>query len=203
MGRRGEITVDDVLNSRMICSPLHLLDCAIDNEGGYAIVVTSGAVARNCRQSPVWVLGGAEAAYTDFYTTIQDPWFPRSGNAVRRVGDMVFDMAGVSRDDIDVAGLYDCFTITMLRDLEELGFCKLGEGAAYFARGPHPARRLDALQHRRRPAVQQPQRQPPRACTPSRWSGSCAANAACGRCPERGSGCRWPRARRRTGSPRR
>jgi acetyl-CoA acetyltransferase len=80
-------------------------------------------------------LGGAEAAYTDFYTTIQDPWFPRSGYAVRRVGDMVFDMAGVSRDDIDVAGLYDCFTVTMLRDLEELGFCKLGEGAAYFAEG--------------------------------------------------------------------
>jgi hypothetical protein len=59
-------------------------------------VVTSAAVARNCAQTPVWVLGGAEAACTDFYTTIQDPWFPRSGYAVRRIGDMGFDigMAG-------------------------------------------------------------------------------------------------------------
>jgi acetyl-CoA acetyltransferase len=135
MGGRGEITVEDVLDSRMICSPLHLFDCALDNEGGYAIVVTSAAVARSCQTTPVWVLGGAEGAYTDFYTTIQDPWFPSGGYAVRRVGDLVFDMAGVGRDEIDVAGLYDCFTVTMLRDLEELGFCKLGEGAAYFAEG--------------------------------------------------------------------
>jgi acetyl-CoA acetyltransferase len=135
MGNRGEITVDDVVNSRMIASPLHLLDCALDNEGGYAVVITSAEVARNCRKEPVWVLGGAEGAYTDFYTTIQDPWFPDDGFAVRRVGDQVFDMAGLRRDEIDVAGLYDCFTITMLRDLEELGFCKLGEGAAYFKEG--------------------------------------------------------------------
>jgi acetyl-CoA acetyltransferase len=135
MGRKGEVTVDDVLASRMICEPLHLFDCALDNEGGYAIVLTSEQIARNCRKKPVWVLGGAEAAYTDFYTTIQDPWFPDEGYAVRRVGEQVFDMAGVSRDEIDVAGLYDCFTITMLRDLEELGFCKLGEGAQYFSEG--------------------------------------------------------------------
>jgi acetyl-CoA acetyltransferase len=135
MGHKGEITVDDVVSSRMIASPLHLLDCALDNEGGYAIVLTSADVARSTRKKPVWVLGGAEAAYTDFYTTIQDPWFPDDGYAVRRVGDQVFDMAGVRREEIDVGGLYDCFTITMLRDLEELGFCKLGEGAAYFKEG--------------------------------------------------------------------
>jgi acetyl-CoA acetyltransferase len=135
MGRRGEITVDDVLGSRIIASPLHLLDCAIDNDGGYAIVIASEAVARNCRQTPVWVLGGAESAYTDIYTSISDPWFPEEGKAVRRTADLAFAQAGVTRDDIDVAGLYDCFTVTMLRDLEEMGFCKLGEGASYFAEG--------------------------------------------------------------------
>src|SRR5207302_144969 len=57
MGGRGEITVDDVLSSRMICSPLHLLDCALDTDGGYAIVVASAEVARNCRKTPVWILG--------------------------------------------------------------------------------------------------------------------------------------------------
>ena len=135
MGRKGEITVADVLDSRWICEPLHLFDCALDNEGGYAIVITSAEVARDAPTSPVWVLSGSEAAYTDFYATIQDPWFPRDGYAARRAADIAFSQAGVSRDDIDVAGLYDCFTITMLRDLEELGFCKLGEGAAYFADG--------------------------------------------------------------------
>lgn len=135
MGHKGEITVDDVVNSREIASPLHLFDCAIDNDGGYAIVIASAEVARHCRSTPVWILGGAEAAYTDFYTTIQDPWFPVDGYAVRRTADLAFDMAGVGRDEIDVAGLYDCYTITMIRDIEELGFCKLGEGADYFAEG--------------------------------------------------------------------
>ncbi len=135
MGRRGTITVEDVVTSRMIADPLHLLDCALDNDGGYAIVIASEEVARSCRKAPVWVLGGAEAAYTDAYTTIDVPWFPEDGKAVRRTADMAFAIAGVSRDDIDVGGLYDCFTITMLRDLEEMGFCPLGEGAAYFAEG--------------------------------------------------------------------
>jgi len=135
MGDRGELTVDDVVGSRMVASPLHLLDCALDTDGGYAIVVASRAVAEGTRKKPVWVLGGAEAAYTDFYMTIDDPWFKEQGQAVRKTGDLAFAMAGVARDDIDTAGLYDCFTVTMLRDLEELGFCKLGEGADYFAEG--------------------------------------------------------------------
>jgi acetyl-CoA acetyltransferase len=135
MGARGEIRVEDVLASRWICEPLHLFDCAVDNDGGYAIVIASEAVARSCRKKPVWVLGGAEAAYTDFYTTINDPWFPAEGKAVRKTADLAFGMAGIGRDEVDVAGLYDCFTITMLRDLEEMGFCKLGEGADYFNEG--------------------------------------------------------------------
>jgi acetyl-CoA acetyltransferase len=135
MGSRGEITVEDVTGSRMIASPLHLFDCAIDTDGGYAIVVASADVAQGTRGKPVWVIGGAEATHTDGYTTIDAPWFPEHGHSVRRSGDIAFAQAGVTRDDIDVAGLYDCFTITVLRDLEELGFCKLGEGAAYFKEG--------------------------------------------------------------------
>jgi acetyl-CoA acetyltransferase len=135
MGSRGEITVEDVVGSRYIAEPLHLLDCSIDNDGGYAVVVASAEVARDCRKTPVWILGGAEAAHTDFYMSIQDPWFPPGGASVRRTADRAFAMAGVSREDIDVAGLYDCFSITMLRDLEELGFCGVGEGAAYVREG--------------------------------------------------------------------
>lgn len=135
MGAKGEITIEDVLASRYVADPMHLLDCSIDNDGGYAVVVASADVARDCRKKPIWILGGAEAAHTDFYMSIQQPWFPAEGASVRRAGDRAFEMAGVSRDDIDVAGLYDCFSVTMLRDLEELGFCKIGEGAEYFKEG--------------------------------------------------------------------
>jgi acetyl-CoA acetyltransferase len=135
MGKRGEITVDDVLESPFICEPLHRLDCSLDNDGGYAIVVASAAVARGCRSTPVWILGGAESTFTDFYATVPDPWFPEEGASVRRTADLAFEMAGVSRDEIDVAGLYDCFTITAVRNLEEMGFCKLGEGADFYKEG--------------------------------------------------------------------
>ncbi len=135
MGRRGGLTVDDVVSSRMIASPLHLFDCALDTDGGYALVIASAEVARNCAKEPVWVIGGAEATHTDFYATIDDPWFPPEGQSVRRAGDIAFAQAGLTRGDIDVAGLYDCFTITMVRDVEELGFCAIGEGADYIKQG--------------------------------------------------------------------
>jgi acetyl-CoA acetyltransferase len=135
MGPRGELTIEDVVNSRMIASPLHLFDCALETDGGYAIVVASPEVARNCRTKPIWVLGGSNVTHTDSYTTFDPPWFPDEGHSVRRSGEIAFEQAGVTRDDIDVAALYDCFTITMLRNLEELGFCKIGEGAEYFKEG--------------------------------------------------------------------
>jgi acetyl-CoA acetyltransferase len=135
MGAKGPITVQDVVSSRMVADPLHLLDCSIENDGGYAIVVASAEIARDCRTRPVWVAGGAEATATDVYATYDNPWFPEAGKAVRRCTDMALDIAGISRDEIDVANLYDCFTITMLRDLEEMGFCEIGEGAAYVREG--------------------------------------------------------------------
>jgi len=135
MGHKGDITVEQVVNSRYICEPLHLFDCSIDNDGCYAVVLASADRAKDCRKKPIWILGGAEAVYTDFYSSFTDPWFPDEGNAVRRSADRAFGLASVSRDDIDVAGLYDCFTITTIRDLEEMGFCKLGEGAEFVKEG--------------------------------------------------------------------
>ncbi len=135
MGGKGEITVEQVMNSRYICEPLHLFDCSIDNDGCYAVVLASADRAKDCKKKPIWILGGSEAYYTDFYATITDPWFPEEGQAVRAATDRAFDLAGVTRDEIDVAGLYDCFTITTIRDLEEMGFCKLGEGADFVKEG--------------------------------------------------------------------
>jgi acetyl-CoA acetyltransferase len=135
MGHKGEITVDDVLASRPIADPLHLFDCSLDNDGGYAVVITSAERARDCAKQPVYVLGGAEAAYTDFYVSFHDDWFDEAGHSIRNATDKAFGLAGVSRDDIDVIGSYDCFTVTGLRNLEEMGFCKPGEGADYVREG--------------------------------------------------------------------
>lgn len=135
MGSRGEMTVDDVLGSRMIADPLHLFDCALDNDGGWAMVIAAADVARNCRREPIWIIGGAEAVDSDLYMTVDVPWIGREGSAAQKVGDIAFAQAGITRDDIDVANLYDCFSITFLRDLEELGFCKPGEAADYVRAG--------------------------------------------------------------------
>ena len=135
MGSRGELTVQDVLESRLISDPLRLLDCALDNDGGWAIVIAAADVARNCRNKPIWIIGGAEAVDSDLYMTIDAPWIRREGSAARRVGEISFAQAGITRDDVDVANLYDCFSVTFLRDLEELGFCELGEAADYVRAG--------------------------------------------------------------------
>ena len=135
MGSRGQITVDDVLGSRMIADPLHLFDCSLDNDGGYAVVITTAERARDGARPPVYVLGGAEAVYTDFYVSFDDDWFAEGGRSIRKATDKAFSLAGVTRDDIDVVGSYDCFTITGIRNLEEMGFCKVGEGADFVREG--------------------------------------------------------------------
>jgi acetyl-CoA acetyltransferase len=135
MGRKGEITIDDVVNSHMIASPLHLLDCALDSDGGYAIVLTTTVRARDLRARPVQILGAGEGVYIDYYLNLPCPLFPSEGGAVRAAANTAFGLAGIGRHEIDVAGLYDCFTITLLRDLEEMGFCELGEAAAFVKDG--------------------------------------------------------------------
>ena len=82
MGKRGPIDVEDVVTSRMIASPLHLLECAQDNDGGYAMVITSAERAKSLKKEPVYILGGAEATYIDPYVNIDKPWFPAQGKAV-------------------------------------------------------------------------------------------------------------------------
>lgn len=135
MGEKGEITVEEVLTSPAVALPLHRLECSLENEGGYAMVVASAEVARNCKKKPVWVLGGAEAAFTDSYSTFTADWMNSSRSAVKHAADIAFGVSGVSRSEIDVAGLYDCFPVTVARDLEEMGFCGRGEGADMIAEG--------------------------------------------------------------------
>jgi acetyl-CoA acetyltransferase len=127
---RSPITVDDVLSSRLISSPLHLLDCCIISDGGGAVVVTSAERARDLARTPVKILGCGESVC---HQEIGSPDLLTMG--ARQAGDRAFAMAGVQRGDIDLAMVYDSFTITVLSTLENLGFCKVGEGGDFVSGG--------------------------------------------------------------------
>ncbi len=131
MHNRGPITVEDVLNSRMIYDPLHLLDCCIVNDGAGAVLVTTAERARHLKHKPVHVLGWAESyAAMDLYGLPSLTSFDAGVTAKD-----TFAMAGVSRADIDVAQISDHFTINPIIELEDLGFCKKGEGGPFVESG--------------------------------------------------------------------
>ena len=129
--KRDPISRADVLSSPLICSPLHLLDCCLVTDGGGAVVITSQERARNLRSAPVSVLGYGQAITQADISLAPD--LVRTGAAVS--GKNAFAMAGLSPDDIDVAEIYDSFTITVLLSLEDLGFCAKGDGGAFVADG--------------------------------------------------------------------
>ena len=124
------ITREDVLESRMIADPLHLLDCCIISDGGGAVIVTSLERARDLRQPPVVVRGTGEAVC---HREIGTPDLLTI--AARQSGEHAFRMAGLEPSDIDVCSIYDSFTITVLLTLECLGFCKPGEGGGFVEKG--------------------------------------------------------------------
>lgn len=124
-----ETTIDDVVDSRMIADPLHLLECCMISDGGGAVVIASPEVARDCKKPAVWILGSGEATK-----------YPESGgdittSAAAQSGPIAFAEAGVTPGEIDVAMIYDSFSITVLAILEDLGFCAKGEGGAWVEGG--------------------------------------------------------------------
>jgi len=127
---RDPITVEDVLASRVISSPLHLLDCCMISDGGGALVVTSAERARDLKKRPALVLGAGVANRHNGIgqRDILDI-------AARQSGARAFERAGVKHADVDLCMIYDSFTITVLATLENLGFCKLGEGGAFVQNG--------------------------------------------------------------------
>jgi acetyl-CoA acetyltransferase len=128
---RDPITVEDVLNSRMISYPFNLLDCCLVTDAGGACVVVSPERARDLRKKPVWVLGIGEAH--DHSMISQMPDLTRT--PAQYSGPAAMGMAGVTHDDIDLCMIYDSFTYTVLVTLESLGFCKPGEGGAFVSGG--------------------------------------------------------------------
>lgn len=121
------ITISDVLSSPVIVDPLRMLEIVMPVAGGAALVVTSAERARDLPNPPAYVLGAGEMCthkaitYAPSLTT----------TAVKPAADTAFAMAGVSRADVGLASIYDCYTITVLVTLEDAGFCAKGEGGAF------------------------------------------------------------------------
>ena len=129
--KREPLTIADVLGSRMISSPLHMLDCAIVSDGAAAAIVTTADRAADLRRRPVHLLGqgyGLRHGYIGDHKTVTTTGAVESGRDA-------FAIAGVDRADIDVAQIYDCFTITVIVELEDLGFCPKGEGGRFVEGG--------------------------------------------------------------------
>jgi acetyl-CoA acetyltransferase len=127
---RDPIEVEDVLASRVISSPLHLLDCCIISDGGGAVVVTSLERARDLAKAPVIIQGCGEAVC---HQEIGAPDLLTM--AARQSGQNAFAMSGMSPRNVDFCTIYDSFTITLLLTLECLGFCKPGEGGSFVEGG--------------------------------------------------------------------
>jgi acetyl-CoA acetyltransferase len=125
------LTIADVLASPLQVSPLHLLDCCLVTDGAGAFVMTSAERARSLAKPPVYVLGAATC--TDHMGITQMPDLTITPGVVS--GANAFAMAGLGPSDVDVLMGYDSFTITALLHLEDLGFCKKGEGGPFAAEG--------------------------------------------------------------------
>ncbi|MDA2894960.1 acetyl-CoA acetyltransferase [Mycolicibacterium sp. BiH015] len=128
---RNAITVEDVLSSGFLAEPMHRLECCLVTDGAGAIVVTSAEKAKSLAKPPVYVLGAASA--TSHAMISQMPDLTVTPGAVS--GPAAFAIAGLTPDDVDVVQLYDSFTITVLLALEDLGFCKKGEGGPFAGSG--------------------------------------------------------------------
>jgi acetyl-CoA acetyltransferase len=125
------LTVDDVLASPVIASPLHKLDCCLVTDGGGAVVVTSAERARDLRRDPVYLVGAGEAQNHRNISQMPD----LTATVASECADRAFAMAGLDRSDVDTVHLYDAFTISLLVLLEDLGFCKKGEGGSFVEDG--------------------------------------------------------------------
>jgi acetyl-CoA acetyltransferase len=126
------MTMEDYLNSPMIASPLRLFDCCQESDGACAVVITTVERAKDLKQKPVYIMAGAQSGI----------WHPNVANLLDKIADLEHDeswrlaqalykTAEIGPKDIDIAEIYDHFTIHVLCALESFGFCKKGEGGPF------------------------------------------------------------------------
>jgi acetyl-CoA acetyltransferase len=122
------ITVADVLNSRMIAYPFRILMCCLVTDGGGALILTSAERARDFPRKPVYIVGTGESVESPMISQMADF---TSSRAFRVSGKKAFDESGIKHGDVDHLMIYDAFAHLPLYGLEDLGFCKPGEAAAF------------------------------------------------------------------------
>lgn len=128
---RDDLTVEQCLASRLVSDPLSVRDCCLITDGGAAAVMVRSDRAKDLVTKPAYVLGAAAATFHNQITAMPD----LTVTAASESGPRAFAQAGVRPSDIDVVELYDAFTINTILFLEDLGFCKKGEGGAFVQGG--------------------------------------------------------------------
>ena len=129
---RDPITVQDVLDSRLIAYPFHLLECCLVTDGGGALILVSAERAKDFPNKPVYVVGSGESVETPMVSQMKDL---TSSQAFRIAGSEAFRSAGIGHGDVDHLMVYDAFAHLPIWGLEDLGFCERGEAAAFIADG--------------------------------------------------------------------
>ncbi len=124
------VTVEDVVNSPMVASPLHRLDCCVISDGGGALVVTKPEIAKSLKRPLVKVIGVGESPKHQMGGDVDLVY-----SGARWSGPPAWEMAGIKPSDIKYASIYDSFTITVLMQLEDLGFCEKGQGGKFVQDG--------------------------------------------------------------------
>lgn len=130
---RGPYTVDDILASRMVAEPFHLLDCAMTAEGGSAVVLASVERALDYRKRPAYLLAGASESCGPGYSYA--PTYELTGMIGSEASRRSFAVAGLRPDDVQACEFYDPFSFEVIRQFEAFGFCKQGEGGAFVTSG--------------------------------------------------------------------
>src|SRR5262249_4380224 len=125
------LTIEQVLNARMVSYPFTVRDCCLVTDGGGAVVITSAARAKSLKNKPAYVLGVGESMSHANISNMPD----LTVTSAVESGKQAFSMAGVKPADVDMLSLYDAFTITPILFLEDLGFCPKGEGGRFVSNG--------------------------------------------------------------------
>ncbi len=135
--QRQPMTMDEYMAARFIVEPFRLYDICLESDGACAVLVTRADRARDLRHRPVHIMGGAYGGGPNQGEDLFDAmrWPDHSHNYARYIAADLWGKAGVGPADVDVAEIYDCFTYSVLMQLEGLGFCKEGEGGPFVADG--------------------------------------------------------------------
>lgn len=130
-----KMTMEDYLNARIIVEPLGVPDCCLVNDGAVAMIITSAERAKDYKKQPVYVMGyGLDHSGRQIAQSSEAIWH-WDGFVVEKAKENAFNMAGITLKDIDVAEMYDAFTIFLLAQLEAYGICEKGEAGAFVEAG--------------------------------------------------------------------